>query len=155
MTTSTLPSLHESFPTGEVYDEAITTTTAEVFIFEVNVGSPFRLPNSAPIDDVVREFEADPEMAARIAHARKEIGAVWYADEPESLSSLRSNAGFSQAQLAAAANTTQPYIAILESGKNDPGTEMIAKLAAALGIDEARAFKAIRVQRKTRGQKQQ
>ena len=60
------------------------------------------------------------------------------------------SAGLSQSQLADKLATSQPYIARLETGKLDPGTDMIAKLALALNKDESLIFSAIRNQRKTR-----
>ena len=53
-------------------------------------------------------------------------------------------AGLSQASLASRVGTSQAHIARIEAGKNDPGTSVVARIATALGIDEADAFLAIR-----------
>lgn len=81
------------------------------------------------------------------------MAATLYADESETLSALRLAAGLSQAQLAARACTTQPYIAKIERGQTDPGTDIIARIAQALGVDEAHTFRVIRNQLVSRGQK--
>lgn len=87
-----------------------------------------------------------------MAAARKKVSAELYQDEPDTLSALRLAAGLSQTQLAGLARTTQPYIARIERGQTDPGTNMISRIAAALKVDETTAFKAIRNQIKTREQ---
>ena len=74
-----------------------------------------------------------------------------YADEQETFSALRLSVGLSQAQLAERANTTQPYISRIERGQLDPGTDMISRIAQALGLPEDKTFRAIRNQRATRG----
>jgi transcriptional regulator with XRE-family HTH domain len=66
---------------------------------------------------------------------------------------LRLAAGLSQEKLAAAAKTTQTYIARIEAGTVDPGTDMLARLAAALRTDEVTVFTAVRVQRAAKGSK--
>jgi predicted transcriptional regulator len=53
--------------------------------------------------------------------------------------------------LADLAGTTQSYIARMESGTVDPGTDMLARLAAALDIDEVTIFTAVRSQRTKKG----
>lgn len=83
--------------------------------------------------------------------ARKRLADTFYADESETLSALRLAAGFSQAQLAEKALTSQPHIARIERGQTDPGTDLIARIAAALGIDDMRVYRAIRNQLATRG----
>ena len=90
-------------------------------------------------------------MAAHLANARRNLAASMYADELETLSAVRLAAGLSQAQLAVLAQTTQPYIARIERGKLDPSTDMIARIAQALGTSEDATFRAIRLQRSARG----
>ena len=57
-------------------------------------------------------------------------------------------AGLSQAKLADRAGATQSYIARVEAGTLDPGTDMLARLADALGASEESVFAAIRAQRR-------
>ena len=57
-------------------------------------------------------------------------------------------AGLSQAKLAERANATQSYVARIEAGTLDPGTDMLARLARALGVSEETVFSAVRSQRR-------
>jgi len=98
----------------------------------------------------VKEAEADTNKAAYLQQARQRLAATLYADEPETLSALRLAAGYSQAQLADKAATSQPHIARIERGQTDPGTHTIARIATALGVDEMRVYRAIRKQLETR-----
>jgi transcriptional regulator with XRE-family HTH domain len=60
---------------------------------------------------------------------------------------LRLSAGLSQTRLARLAGTTQPYVARLEAGSLDPGTDKLARLAAALSVSPVALFNAVRAQR--------
>jgi predicted transcriptional regulator len=93
----------------------------------------------------------DEKKAAYMQQARKSLAETLYADEPETLSALRLAAGLSQAQLAEKAYTSQPHIARIERGQTDPGTDLIARIAAALGEDDMRVYRAIRNQLTTHG----
>jgi transcriptional regulator with XRE-family HTH domain len=97
----------------------------------------------------VADLEADPSMAPRLEDARRALSGIL--DTTNTLRRLRLAAGFSQASLAAAAKTTQTYIARVEAGTLDPGTDMLARLAGALGTDEVIVFSAVRAQRAKKG----
>jgi len=85
------------------------------------------------IDDFVAELCAeDPELGAMLSEARQEI-AEEYFDGELSVRNLRLQAGLSQQELAAAMNTSQPYIAKLEAGKTDPRWSTVVRLADVLG----------------------
>src|SRR3990172_5617523 len=148
MTTSTATSPVESLPIGA----PSSPSAAPVLYREFSTSRPLPLPHTISLDSLVSEFESDSEMAKHMVKARRDIAATLYADEPETLSALRLAAGLSQAQLAARADTTQPYIARVERGQTDPGTDMRARSAQALGADEAHTFRAIRNQLASRGQ---
>jgi ribosome-binding protein aMBF1 (putative translation factor) len=105
------------------------------------------------LDSLIAEFEADAEKAGHLAEARADLARSWYADHPHILSALRLSAGLSQAQLAERAGTSQSHIARIELGQNDPSTEVVVRIARALNVDEAVAFRAILLQRSGRGQK--
>jgi predicted transcriptional regulator len=68
--------------------------------------------------------------------------------EPNTFRHLRLATGLSQSNLATLASTTQAYIARVELGTLDPGTDMLTRLALALGTDETTVFLAVRAQRK-------
>lgn len=150
---TTLPAIspRESLPIG-ARSEIKTGSPAPVIYREFNTPRPMPVANATGLDSLLAEFEADAEMAEAMAQARQELAAEIYQDEPETLSALRMAAGLSQAQLAKLAETSQPHIARIERGVTDPGTDMIARIATALEIDEVRAFRAIRHQLSTRGQ---
>lgn len=150
MTISTATSPDESLQTGEVCSPA--SAPAQVFYREFSVAPPLPLPNTVPLDALIGEMEGDPEMAAYLKAARQQLSSTLYEDEAESLSSLRLRAGVSQGQLARLVGTSQPHIARIEGGQTDPGTDLVARIATALGVDEPRTFAAIRYQRMSRGQ---
>jgi transcriptional regulator with XRE-family HTH domain len=50
------------------------------------------------------------------------------------LKELRRSRGLTQAQLAQQAQVTAGYVARLEAGRTSPGIDLVARLAAALGI---------------------
>ena len=147
---STATSQDESLLIGKPSSPA-SASVGEVVFREFGTSRPLPLPNTRTLASLVDEFEADPELAQYLTEARRNLATELYADEPETLSALRLAAGLSQAQLAERADTHQPYIARLERGQADPSTDMIARLAHALGVNDEQAFRAVRNQRVTRG----
>jgi hypothetical protein len=116
-----------------------------VLFGEFGVASTKPLAGAVTLADFMAEFEADPDMAPRLSEARRALSGVL--DEASTLRSLRLSAGLSQAKLAALANTSQAYVARVESGTLDPGTDMLSRLAAALGVDAVKVFAAVSTQR--------
>lgn len=149
MTTSTAPLPTESLPTGATSSPK-SNPTGRIYTFEFSAPRPIPLVGSVSVETLVKEAEADTNKAAHMQQARQRLAATLYADEPETLSALRLAAGYSQAQLADKAATSQPHIARIERGQTDPGTDTIARIATALGVDEMRVFRAIRKQLGTR-----
>jgi DNA-binding XRE family transcriptional regulator len=150
MTTSTAPLPVESFALG-AESPLETRASAKVLYREFQVPRRLPLPNTVGLDTLLQEFEADPDMARRMAESRRRLAETMYADEPEGFSALRLAAGFSQAQLASAVGTSQSHISGIERGHTDPGTDVVARLAEVLGVSEVDAFRAIRLQRAARG----
>ena len=98
------------------------------------------------MDELLRRLEAGLEAAEKRAKA-------WHirsGTKSDTLRSLRDAAKLSQAELARRAGTTQSHVAHIESGEKDPQTDMIARLATALGVVPERVFSAIRGQRRKR-----
>ncbi|MBL8446727.1 MAG: helix-turn-helix transcriptional regulator [Zoogloeaceae bacterium] len=147
ISTATLP--EESLQTGVPSSPA--SRNGVVIVKEFNAARPLPLPSTVSLDALLDSFGQDSELQAAMSEARREMAATVYADEVESLSALRLRAGLSQAQLAARMNTSQSYVARVESGTTDPGTDTVSRMAEALGVDEGVAFKAVRYQRETRG----
>jgi DNA-binding XRE family transcriptional regulator len=124
---------------------------AEVVYREFGPTRPLPIANTGSLQSLIDEFEGDPEFTSQMDSARRDLAESFYADEASTLTVLRLRAGMSQAKLAEGANTTQPYIARIERGQLDPGTEMIDRLALALGQSPDRVFLAIREQRRIHG----
>jgi DNA-binding XRE family transcriptional regulator len=86
------------------------------------------------IDDLVAELESHSDESAKsIAKGRKWVAENFYAGQ-ESVAHFRLQKGWSQAELARRAETSQPYIARLEQGRVDPQISTARKIANALGI---------------------
>ncbi len=90
-------------------------------------------------------------MAKAISKARKKMAESLYG-QSVNFSALRLAAGLSQDQLAARVKTSQSHIAKIEAGKNDPSTDVIQRLAAALNRTPELVFNAVLEQRKMREQ---
>jgi len=121
----------------------------QIVVANFGVQSTQPLKGAVTLAKFVEGLEGDAEMAQRLATARRNLAAVL--DESITFRRLRMLAGLSQAKLAALAGTTQTYIARVESGSLDPGTDMLARLSSALGCDEVAVFRAVRVQRERKG----
>lgn len=135
MTISRAPSRSESSTIGRRSDQAS------------RPGRTAAASRSKSLDSVVRRWERDPERSAELAQARKHLGRSLYADKGGTLTSLRLASGLSQAQLAARMQTSQSYIARIERGQNDPTTDVVERIAVALGVESSVAFAAVRRQR--------
>lgn len=151
MTTSTVASPKESLQTG-VPSSSTTSSPAQIIFREFSPARPLPLPDTVNFESVIRRHEADPEKAAHLVRARQNLAKTHYSDEQETLTSLRLAAGLSQIQLAERVETSQPHITRIERGQNDPGTDLIARIAKALKVDEDRVFRAVRNQLTTRRQ---
>lgn len=130
---------------GDVPQTVAPPDRAPVLIANFDVPSSQPLRGGIPIASLVDELERDPETAARLARARTKLAAAL--DSTETVRNLRMKAGLSQAKLAELARTTQTYVARLEAGSLDPGTDMLARLASALSVSPVALFNAVRTQR--------
>jgi len=137
-------STKESLPIGKIYSPS--TTGGNVTFAEFTAQRPIPLPNTVSLELLMQESEADPIKAKYLSDARKELSDALYEEEPKTLSVLRLAAGLSQVQLARLVGTSQPHLARIEQGKNDPGTDMVARIATALGLNDVDVFQAIRNQ---------
>jgi len=144
-TISTPTSTNESFLIGMPYSTS--QGSGHVIYREFNTAIQPPIPNTISIDDLVNEFEADPEMAGHLANARRSLSDNLYAENQNTLTSARLAAGMSQTQLAERVGTSQSHIAKIELGRTDPSTDLIARIAQALDTDEHIVFIAVRTQR--------
>ena len=85
-------------------------------------------------DAFMAELDADPVHAEGFAEARAWVADSFYADEGDTVRTIRLRAGMTQKQLAAAIETSQPQIAKIESGRHDPVISTCRKLSVALGV---------------------
>ena len=138
----------EFFPTGRTSKPE---SHPKNDVFRIANDRPTTLKEFITLDELIESFSSEPGFEEEMAEANKELANLLYADEPGSFSALRMRAGLSQRKLAERSETSQSHIARIELGQLDPGTDTIARLAAALSVDEATAFMAVRHQRKTRG----
>lgn len=131
-------------PSTSLYREPATGTTEGKVIYAEFPGptTPSVLPGAIDIDDLIAELEQSPDNAAAIAQGRQWVAETFYSDQP-SVAQLRLSRGWSQAELARRAETSQSYIARLELGKVDPQVSTVKKLATALGVPVATIVEAI------------
>jgi DNA-binding XRE family transcriptional regulator len=100
---------------------------------------------------VLAKRENDPRFAGHLAEARKHLAREAFPEEGKrSLQGLRLAAGLSQTQVAEKIGTAQSHIALIEQGKNDPGTDLITRIADALGVESEVVFGAVRAARNER-----
>lgn len=136
--TSALP------PTRFVSDLPTGTVECKVIYAEFAVPpKPSAITGALDIDDLVAELEQEPENAKAIAQGRQWVADTFYAGHT-TVAAMRLRKGWSQAELARRAETSQPYIARLERGQVDPQVSTVKKLAQALGVPVAELVDAIR-----------
>jgi DNA-binding XRE family transcriptional regulator len=148
---STALSVRESSTIGEAYSVGTSTNRGTVVAGEFFAGRPLALPNSRAVTDLIADYERDDSRRAAMQAARAQLANTLYANRPGGLAALRLSRGFSQSALASAAGTSQAHVARIEAGRNDPGTSLIARLAAVLGADEIDVFKAVRADQSSAG----
>lgn len=129
----------------KVLDVQLTSTTpGQVIYVEFPIpAKPPLLSGAIDIDDLVAEFEQSTEAAEAIAKGRQWVAKSFYSSRPSSIALLRLQKGWSQAELAKQASTSQSYIARLELGNVDPQVSTVIKIARALGVPAASVVEAI------------
>ena len=134
----------ESSSTKVLDEQPTSTAPCQVIYAEFHVpAKPPILPGAIDIDDLVSEFEQSNEAAEAIAKGRQWVAKSFYSSQPSSIALLRLQKGWSQAELAKRASTSQSYIARLELGNVDPQVSTVTKLARALGVPVAAVVEAI------------
>ena len=133
---------HLTLVTGQAGRTA-ETASAPWLIREVPLPQPSAVPSGAvDIDDLAAEFEATPKGAKSVAKGRQWVAKTFYGDRP-SLSALRLQHGWSQAELARQVGTSQSYIGRLETGLVDPQLSTMRRVALALGVPVAALIEAL------------
>lgn len=134
----------ELLPTKVFEEQPTRTAPCSVIYAEFPVpAKPPMLPGAIDIDDLVAEFEQSNEAAEAIAKGRQWVAKSFYSSQPSSIALLRLQKGWSQAELAKRARTSQSYIARIELGNVDPQVSTVKKLAQALGVPVAAVMEAI------------
>jgi len=143
-TASSKPTKTSALPSTRVVDD-LPTGTAECKVIYAEFAlppKPSAISGAIDIDDLVAELEQTPEQAEAIARGSQWVAEAFYAGRT-TVASLRLRKGWSQAELARQAETSQPYIARLERGQVDPQVGTVRKLARALGVSVAELVEAI------------
>jgi ribosome-binding protein aMBF1 (putative translation factor) len=78
--------------------------------------------------------EKNPARAQGLADARASLADALYPDDGATLKTMRLKAGFTQIQFAAALETSQPHVARIESGRQEPNLSTLRKLTRVLGV---------------------
>jgi len=90
-------------------------------------------PDSRPIADFLRQLDEEG-FGDAIAEGRKALAGAGFS-EPNTLRNLRLRVGLSQAQLAEKIGTSQPQVARLEAGTQEPTLKTLRRISDALGVD--------------------
>lgn len=104
-------------------------------IVDFEVGDFADLPESVEkASEALKEFEADPEFAALMQEARRELSETFRKEGVSELAVCRLARGLSQAELANRLSIAQPKISLLENGGQIPNVVFAKRWATALGI---------------------
>lgn len=122
--------------TGEVTFRTTVVRNDRLLVVEDSQSDPVIDCGGVEVGQFLAEQERDPEMAAAMAAMRKRIAAERSKHAPLTLAVLRQRAGLSQAQLAAATETSQPNIARWEKDPEQMTAKSIRRMAAALHVKE-------------------
>lgn len=131
------PTVTSASPSISVVADQRPTGTNTGRVIYMDLSSPERkiqVEGAIDIDDLVAELESlSPGNAKAIAEGRGWVADNFYSDK-QGVAYFRLKMGWSQAELARRAETSQPYIARLELGKVDPQISTARKIAKVLGI---------------------
>ena len=116
---------------------APTKTCAEIISIGSSVIKPKPLPeNYGTVADLMAELSQIDGVDEERAEARAWVADTFYAEEGDTVRTLRLRRGWSQSQLAEKLRTSQPHIARLETRSTDQLTVWTCRrLCAVFGID--------------------
>ncbi len=112
-----------------------TQTTSNIFFLMPPLVRDPVPANYVAIDDLVSEFEGDVEARVALERGRRWVAETFYANDGETVRTLRLRKGWSQAQLADALATSQSHIARIERGTENLTISTCRRLCKALDID--------------------
>lgn len=113
---------------------AVSAYTPKVHKFEPTSVVSLAAGKNRKFAEFLEKREQNKDRATGLALAREALAEALYADEPATLKVLRLRAGFTQSQLAAAIDTSQPHIARLESGRQDAVVSTCRRLCKVLNV---------------------
>jgi ribosome-binding protein aMBF1 (putative translation factor) len=111
-----------------------TATSARILTFEASLPpAPLASKNTA-FAKLRARLEADAQTSEKLASARAWVAEKAYADEGETIKSLRLKKGWSQQVFAEKLMTTQAQVARIEKGNIDPQRSTCKRLREVLDI---------------------
>lgn len=140
---SSRPTKTSVLPSTEIFQPLETGTRSDAVIFREVVVPPTAPAGAIDIDAFVAEFEQSREGSEALAKGRQWVADTFYTDALPSIAKLRLQKGWSQAEFARRAGTSQSYIGRLEQGKVDPQLSTVRRIANALNTPLAVAVQAI------------
>jgi ribosome-binding protein aMBF1 (putative translation factor) len=115
---------------------ATSRTRCQIFACEDYAAPrPQAPPRHTPISQLVAEWEEDTAGRAALEEGRRWVAANFYAQDGDTLRTLRLRHGWSQGRLAAAMATSQSHVARIERGTENLTIATCRKLASVFGID--------------------
>lgn len=118
--------------------EGAPTTEGNIYFVEFDRSADIPLPKGyVSITDRIAKSERDARKSEALEKARKELAVQYYSNQPQSVTTMRLQRGWSQRRLAEEIRTSQSHVARIESGTEDLRMSTVRKLAAAFGISVA------------------
>lgn len=118
---------------------SVSTSSTKTIVVYLDQPQPTK-PDKAgyrSIRDFVAELEQDEGLAAELAEGRAWVADTYYAEEGDTIRTLRLRRGWSQTQLAEKLGTSQPHIARIETHPTDQITvSTCRRLCTAFQIDQ-------------------
>ena len=135
MTPTTRSASASSAPTNHferTFGQPVETTTftrCQVFIFEsYTTPAPPAPAQHQTLEQLTSEWEQDEEWRAAMAEARHWVADQFYAEDGDTVRTLRLRKGWSQNRLAEALGTSQSHVARIERGTENLALETCRKL---------------------------
>jgi ribosome-binding protein aMBF1 (putative translation factor) len=115
---------------------ATSRTDCQVFSFEAYSNPARQAPaKHSSISQLAAEWEQDADARAALGEGRKWVADTFYAEDGDTVRTLRLRKGWSQARLAQELSTSQSHIARIERGTENLTIETCRKLSRALEVD--------------------